>query len=477
MNKIRRAVLISLLGENSLQVINFVAIAILARLLTPEEIGLFAVAMAIAFVAAEIRSFGVSELLIRERSISDELIRKVLGAMVIMSWGIGSIIIFASPLISSFFSAEHLAPILCIVAIPFFFAPHSAVPVAIISRDLNFDVIFKIHLVGCVGGNLLKIILVYFGHSYYGLAWGTVFGVVLEFIAITCYRPTGIPWVPRFKGILEVFKVGSKIATSKFLATFSQNSVDIVLGKVLNMHSVGMFSRGFGLILFVQNILIKAITPVALPHFSEISRNDGALKKSYLESSVLIGVVTMPVFAVVSLCATDLITTLFGDQWTEAGELASVLTIWAFISSVHCFSSSLFVSVSKENYLLGKEVISIFVKLTCLLCAIPFGLKAVAWSFVISGAVEFIVVTYLLKHLIGLTFRETVKSFISNFGITFGCWFSLFLMYTTGLFENFSAFLTLLFIALALTPIWLLGVVLTSHPILQHFTRELASLR
>lgn len=474
MNKTKRAVLISAIGENSLQLVNFIAVAVLARLLSPEEIGLFAVAMAIAFVAAEIRSFGVGEFLIREKNISRETIRSVLGVMILMSWGVGILILMMSPYISNFFAADDLATILCIVTIPFFFAPHSAVPVALISREMNFDAVFKIHLIGCLGGNAVKIGLVYLGYSYYGLAWGTLFGVILEFLAITWCRPKETPWLPSFTGISSILKVGSKIGVAKFLATFSQNSVDLVLGKTLNMHSVGMFSRGIGLILFIQNILIKAVTPVALPHFSEISReNKGDLKQAYLNSVVLVGAITMPFFAVVSLSATDLITTLFGDQWHDAGKIASILTLWAIINSVHCFSSALFVATTKESHLLIKEVISLAVKLAFLLFAIPYGLQAVAWSFVFAGLVEFFIISLFLRKLINLRINETFRQFLPNIMISLTCWLVLFFMYENGLFENFNSVMTLTGIGFVMIPLWIAGIFLTGHPIKSHLTPAL----
>ena len=73
------ALMFSAVGEYSTQVIGFVSLMILARLLTPDEIGVYAVAGTASILATELSSFGVVQYLIREKDIHEEKIRSVLG--------------------------------------------------------------------------------------------------------------------------------------------------------------------------------------------------------------------------------------------------------------------------------------------------------------------------------------------------------------------------------------------------------------
>ena len=81
MSQVRQAIFFSLVNSYSLQAVSFVTVAVLARLLTPKEIGLFAVATSIAFLASSIRSLGVSEYLIREKEITAEQVKSVVGVV------------------------------------------------------------------------------------------------------------------------------------------------------------------------------------------------------------------------------------------------------------------------------------------------------------------------------------------------------------------------------------------------------------
>lgn len=92
MTSVRKALGFSVLAQSSIQFISFITIAILARLLTPSEIGVFAVASSVAFLAIELRSLGVGQYLIREKEISHEKIRAATGLMMVASWGLAVII-------------------------------------------------------------------------------------------------------------------------------------------------------------------------------------------------------------------------------------------------------------------------------------------------------------------------------------------------------------------------------------------------
>ena len=91
------------------------------------------------------------------------------------------------------------------------------------------------------------------------------------------------------------------------------NSTDLILGRMAQMRSVGLFSRGMGLILFVQNLIINSVGPTILPHLSQVNRSGGDVGKAYVESVVLIGAFTFPVFAVASLAAGPMIIALLGS--------------------------------------------------------------------------------------------------------------------------------------------------------------------
>lgn len=463
MSESRRALLYSVLNQYSLQIISLVSIAVLARLLTPGEIGVFAVATSIAFLAVEIRAFGVSEFLVREKEIDRQKVMSVIGVMMIMSWGLALLLIAGAGWIAEFYGVADLRAVIWIVTLPFFLAPYSTVPVALLTRELKFDSILKIELFGSVIRNLSCVGLVILGFGYFGLAYGTLAGIVAEFLAITYFRPAGMPWQPSFKSVGHVFRVGVQISVSKFLDLTSQNASDLVLGRLATMRDVGIFSRGLGLILFLHNSLIQAVGPVALPHLAQVQRTGGSVPDAYLNSIVLIQAFALPLFAVVHLAAYSMITALFGDQWTGAVEIASTLALWEILRSLHCFATPALLAIGKERLVLLKEATTFTVRIVLLILTVPYGLNYVAWGFVLSGAIEFVLVSLLMKHALGLGFVRVFVAFVPNLLVAAACWLALKVITLRVDFESMNSWLALLIIAATMVPVWLLGLKLTNN--------------
>jgi len=463
MSESRRAILYAVLNQYSLQIITFVSVAVLARLLTPSEIGVFAVATSIAFLAIEIRGFGVSEFLVREKEIDRQKIMSVIGVMIIMSWGLALLLIAGAGWIADFYGVADLRNLIWIITLPFFLAPYSSVPVALLTREMKFDTILKIDLSGCVVRNVCSIGLVILDFGYYGLAYGALAGVVAEFLAITYFRPAGMPWMPSFRNLAHIFQVGIQISVSRFLDSTSQNASDLVLGRLASMKDVGLYSRGLGLILFLHNSLVQAVGQVALPHLAQVKRAGGSVRDAYLNAIVLMGAFSLPLFAVVHLAAYSMITALFGDQWKISAGIASILALWEMLRSLHCFATPALLTIGKERLVLIKEVISFAVKIALLIFTVPYGLEYVAWGFVLSGAIDLLVATLLMKHVLGVGVVPLLVAFMPNLLVAAACWITLKAMTLHVDFENINSWLALLIMGSAMVPVWLLGLKVTSN--------------
>ncbi len=124
-------------------------------------------------------------------------------------------------------------------------------------------------------------------------------------------------WVPAFRGFGLIFGVGILISLGRTLAMVSQHSGDLILGRMAQMSTVGFYSRGLGLITFIQNLLVNSVGPTVLPHLSQVNRSGGSVAAAYSNAIALVGAFTFPVFAVVNLAAGPMINALFGDQWDE----------------------------------------------------------------------------------------------------------------------------------------------------------------
>ena len=302
-----------------------------------------------SILATELSSFGVVQFLIREKNIHENKIRSVLGMAIIVSWGLGLILILSAPYIAVFYDKPAIKIILWILSVSFFIAPFLGVPVALWKRNMLFHQIAMMSFIGQLVTSVSVITLVLFGFSYYGLALGTIIGAISRLLITIVFKPPGTVWMPRFTMLRSMIKFGFFASLTNLFARLTESIPDLVIGKMATMADVGHFSRGFGAILFLNKIIVSAVRPVILPHLAEIKRSGRSVAEAYLRTVNLLLAFTLPVFTVASAASYPMIIALFGNQWISAVPITSILAIWVMFISVHSFSASAFIVSGTES--------------------------------------------------------------------------------------------------------------------------------
>ena len=90
MPSIRKALALSFASKYSSLAIHTAAVMVLARLLTPAEIGVYSVGAAVVALAHVVRDFGVGNYRIQEKELTAERISAALDVVVLIAWAIAA---------------------------------------------------------------------------------------------------------------------------------------------------------------------------------------------------------------------------------------------------------------------------------------------------------------------------------------------------------------------------------------------------
>lgn len=119
MGSIRTAIIFSTLTRFSMRFIGMASTIAIARLLTPEEIGIYAIASALVMLLMEIRLLGAGNFLVREPEVDEDCVRSALGLTVLICGTLGVAILAASIPVADFYGISDLAPVFAILSISF----------------------------------------------------------------------------------------------------------------------------------------------------------------------------------------------------------------------------------------------------------------------------------------------------------------------------------------------------------------------
>jgi O-antigen/teichoic acid export membrane protein len=465
MTDVRQAIVYSSATRYVMRLIGLISTMVVARLLTPDEIGTFAIASAIVMVISEFRLLGAGAYLVREAELNIQKLRAALGLTILISWGMGGALVIASPWVADFYELAPITTLFRILAVSFFLAPYISIPTAMLTRTFQFRSLFVIRLMASLSGLASTVTLIHLGYSYYALAWGYTINVVVEFLAIQLLRPKGVPWLPSWAGMKPIAGLGIYSSIAGILSKTVVTAPDMIIGKMGTPAQVGLFSRGLGLIEFLSQTLFMGIGPVAMPYLAETKRTGGDLRWAYIRASSLLGGMLWPVLAVASVASLPIIRLFFGDQWDAAAPLASALAMWAMLRSVHWFANDLLITAHHERWMVCKEMILVSTLVFSIISAVPSGLEKIAMAFVFVGILECVLVSFLLYFKVNLSITRLAVAWIPNVAVALLCYGTTWCIGQFISFESPEYWKPVLAIAAILPPVWLISLKVCGHPL------------
>ncbi|PKG81318.1 hypothetical protein CXF85_17730 [Colwellia sp. 75C3] len=471
MTKVRRALKFSIIATHLDSLLNLIAVIIIARILTPDELGIFAIASSIVIIANTLKTFGVGNYIVKKVELNKNDIKSALGLNIIISVTLGLIVAFSAYPAQAFYEKDDIGLLMLILTVPFFVSPYAANGIALLTRDLKFDKIFRIGIITQISNLIMTIVLVYLGFSYYALAISMAVQSIIQTFLIRVYSPASMEWLPRFKEMKNIAKFGFYVTFSNLCNKMNMISPDLIIGKVGTPSMVAYYSRGLGLINYIHTTLAMGVMQVALPYFTNSKKDGTPIEDAYLKSTALINGLLLPAFVIASVISEPLVLFIFGDQWTESAGLVATLCFWAFFNNIHPLVSVLLIAEDKEKHIFIINLIFTIITALTIFFVFPFGLNAIAQAMIVVSFVYFITINVVLSIYMKFSTLKFIRSQIKNILLCVGCYVIATGITKIDLFIETSILIQMLVFLLLMGITWLSIIFMIKHPLQQEFKK------
>lgn len=476
MGSVRKSLALSAIDSYLAMVLQIGSTVILARILTPEQTGIFAVAVVFSLLASTFRDFGVGEYLIQERELNHEMLRAALTVNIAVSWTMGLLLFAIAPWVADFYRAAAVQTVLRVLAINFLFIPFGAVTMAWYRRELNFKPILLAGLAANLSSFVVSIALALNGFGHMSLAWASVAGVVVTVITAIALRPAGFPRWPGLQGIGRVFHFGKFASGVYFFGQAGKGAPEMIIGRAQDMASVGMFSRAYGLIEIFNRLVLRALMPVYLPYFARSVRESGTPRQGLATAIAMLTAVGWPFLLFMGVAAYPAVRVIYGEQWLAAVPLAQVLSVVGAIEIIYFPAKEALLAqgLAKESNSL--QMIMQGMRVVGLLAAVPFGLPGACWGLLAAAIGGALASHVYLARQSAWTAADAWRAMKPSLLVTAIVILPFFALATVLPIGPSNFVIMGLAGAAICTPLWFLALRWTRHPLWAEITRLLAPL-
>lgn len=409
----RRALAWSFAERHASFVVTLASTLVLARLLTPAQVGVYSMCAALLAVAAIVRDFGVSEYLIQLREQSAEQgrarLQAAVGVALLAAWGLAALIWLGRHALAAWFAEPLVAQVLAVMALHVALLPLSSPAFALLNREMAFRRIFWLQTANTLATAGVGVGLALQGHGTLALAWGPVAGVLMQTLLIGFVAPRGSFAWPHPGALLrhggEVLRYGLAYMGSRLIETLAKHVHEPVIAKRFDFEAVGLFSRAYGLVEMFHSHVADAVVRVSTPAFAQAHREGQALGPALARATALYTCVSWPFFGFVALCAPEIIALLFGPQWVAAAPLASILALAAMPAALYELVPQLLSATGHVRRRLRLAAWVAPVHIGGVLLAALHSLQAVAAVGLLSSAVMLLLCRLQLQAALGLGWR------------------------------------------------------------------------
>lgn len=393
----------------TIRLTGLVSTVILARLLTPADFGIVAMAMVVVAMLEVFNQTGQKLAIIRIEDPTTEHYNSVWTVSFILGLVIAVSILIAAPFSQFYFHEPRAVPVMQCLALRAALSGLENAGSVDFRRDLKYHIFFLYNVVPKLVSFVVTIVLAYAWRNY----WALVVGILVNQLALTVFSYVIHPHRPRFSfkktGDIWSFSIWTFIRS---IGVYMNQQIDrIVIGGISGAPAMGRYAVGADVATSPSREINDPMIAVLFPVMARLQGDQAQLRAIYLRTVEWSALICLSSSVGVALVAQQMVPVVLGSKWIDIVPLMGWLSLAGGILGVSGATYTLFDA-------LGKPYISArmqwFRVIMLMLAIIPTGI--ITRSLVAIAIVRLIVIVIFVPtlfsaagRLVGISMIDYVK--------------------------------------------------------------------
>lgn len=441
---LKRAAIINAISKYATVIVNLLANAILARILTPKDYGVVAIITLFSTFFSVFSDMGIGSAVIQDKTLTKQENIDIFSWTVYLGIAIASIFAIFSFVISDFYNNKVYIPLGFILSIAIFFNTLNMVPTAILMKDKHFIYVGVRNIIAAIFNFLVTLILGLNGFKAYSIVWGNVVNAVILFFLNIIGSKLQFKILPRWNSIKKIFGFSMYQFFYSIVNYFSRNLDNLLTGKFLGDEALGYYDKAYKLMLYPINNFTQVINPVIHPILSEHKDNKEYIYQKYIQIVEILTLVGVYVSVICFFCAGEIIHILYGKQWDLSIQCFQILSLTICAQMVSSSVGAIYQSLDNTKMMFYSGLSYMAETVICIVGSLQFkSIIALSYGVMIALFLKFIIEFYfLIKQCFNYSLLSFYKIFFPYIFIIIGC--SLTLYFNSLLIEKkFNDFISI----------------------------------
>ncbi|MBB3465115.1 lipopolysaccharide biosynthesis protein [Rhizobium sp. BK377] len=397
-------------GKFLARLLDFVSLLILARLLSPADFGIVAIATSVLVIVEAILDLPLTQALVRIPSPSERMFATAFTLSLIRGTAISLIMIVVACPMALIYNDPRLFSLIAVISIAPAMRSVISPRLVLFMQRFDFRREFALDIIAKGSTLIFGVGIALATDSYWGLAIGAVAGPTTATILSYIFAPMR----PRLS--LSEWKHFQDMigwnTVSQVLNSLNWQMDRLLLPRFTSLSTYGAFSVADNLTGIPYQTFVGPLMRPLMAAFSNVS-DRGKQITAYLKATNAIMVVAAPVLLVIILLADPILRIVVGEKWAFAAPILQWLCTVSLIGLPTTIMPPLVMVLDKTRYVALRMSAEFAVRApVTVLGVVMFGLDGALAARAISAVVAYVVCLVITQRLIGASIGAQLYAFV-----------------------------------------------------------------
>lgn len=361
--------------------LNLLGIALLARLLRPEDFGLVAMVTVVMGFLRVFNEAGLATATIQRDGITHAQVSNLFWANI----GLGLLSSLAlaglSPAVAWFYQQPAVTGVCLALACAPLLSTAAVQHRALLTREMRFTTLAFIDVSSVAAGVAISVVLARRGAGHWSLVGQQLAPLFLS-AALVWWRSSWRPARPsRSSGTRPLLAFGANLTAGGFLWSVSRGLDGLLLGRIYGPDILGIYTRAGALIRRPVEQFMAPLDAVLIPVLSRLQQHPSQYRRVVMQVQQSVVLTSGILTAVMLGLATPITLLVLGEQWRAAVPIVSGFTVLAFYVPVGSVAGWILKSQGRGRDFLMQSFVGSGITLASTVVGLPFGAVGVAASY------------------------------------------------------------------------------------------------